>query len=80
MLDFFRINNNHRVAIITADGIIDNFFKRHKWLNISNWGEEGIEYLITIKLRKSEPLVKTVKYDKNLHNDMDNISNNDNYC
>ena len=78
MLDFFRINNNHRVAIITADGIIDNFFKRRKRLNISKVGG-GVECLITIKLRKSELLVKTVKHDENLHNNMD-ISNNDNYC
>ena len=41
VLDFFRINNNHRVAIITADGIIDNFFKRHKRLNISKVGGGG---------------------------------------
>ncbi|MDR0619494.1 MAG: hypothetical protein LBG17_06310 [Bacteroidales bacterium] len=30
VLDFFRINNNHRVATVTADGIIEDCLKRHK--------------------------------------------------
>jgi hypothetical protein len=70
VLDFFRINNNHRVVIITADGIINDFFKCHKRLNISKWGG-GVKCLTTTELLRPEPLVKSIEHDENLDNNMD---------